>query len=119
MSRLIKMIIQLVHFINHKLWKVRLNKLDSRRGGLIKQVRIFALAIKGFNDDKCIIKASALTYYTLFSIVPVVALIFAIAKGFNFEKSLQEQLMKDNAQHADILNQVFTYAHTMLESTKG
>jgi membrane protein len=78
-----------------------------------------SLAVKGFNEDRCIIKASALTYYTLFSIVPVVALIFAIAKGFNFEKKLQEQLLNDFNEHSAVLNQVFMYADSMLQTTRG
>lgn len=68
-------------FLTEKLWIIRLDKLDKRQGFLIKQLRVFSLSIKGFNEDKCLIKATALTFYTLFSIVPIAALIFAIGKG--------------------------------------
>lgn len=119
MSRIIRLVVNFTHFLNHKLWNIRLNKVDSKQGLLIKQARILSLAVKGFNEDRCIIKASALTYYTLFSIVPVVALIFAIAKGFNFEKKLQEQLLNDFNEHSAVLNQVFMYADSMLQTTKG
>ncbi len=119
MSKLFALFRSISHFINHKLWKVRLDKLDKKQGALIKQLRIFTLSIKGFNDDKCLLKASALTYYLLFSIVPVVALLFAIAKGFGFEKKIQQDLLRDFSQNADVLKQVFAYADTMLENTKG
>lgn len=107
------------NFVNHKIWKMRLDKLDKKQGFLIKQLRIFLLAIRGFNEDKCLLKASALTYFTLFSIVPVIALLFAIAKGFGYEKKLQADLLQDFNQNADVLNKVFEYANSMLESTKG
>ncbi len=119
MSKIFALIRSLAHFLNHKLWKFRLNKLDKTQGFFIKQIRIFSIAIKGFNEDKCLLKASALTYYLLFSIVPVVALVFAIAKGFGYEKNIQHVLLEDFSQYRDVLTQVFTYADSMLERTKG
>lgn len=110
---------QLSYFINHKLWQVRLDKMDKRQGFFVKQLRIFALAVKGFNEDKCMLKSSALTYYTLFSIVPIIALAFAIAKGFGFEHTLEEQLLVKFEDQKEVLVQVFVYANKMLNSTKG
>jgi membrane protein len=79
----------------------------------------FSLAINGFNEDKCLLKATALTYYTLFSIVPIIALAFAIAKGFGFEHSLQQDLLLKFQDQKDILTQAFVYADKMLANTKG
>jgi membrane protein len=107
------------HFLNHKLWQVRLDKMEKKQGFFLKQLRIFALAIKGFNEDKCMLKSTALTYYTLFSIVPIIALAFAIAKGFGFQETLQKQLLSDFSDQQDILKQAFVYADKMLSNTKG
>lgn len=93
--------------------------MDKKQGFLIKQLRIFALAIKGFNEDKCLLKASALTYYLLFSIVPVIALAFAIAKGFGFEQKLEQNLLQDFSDQKEVLLQVFQYANSMLSNAKG
>jgi membrane protein len=46
------------------------------------------LTLRRFNLDKCELRASALTFYSLLSIVPVVAMAFAVAKGFGIEKML-------------------------------
>ncbi|HXU28281.1 MAG TPA: YihY/virulence factor BrkB family protein, partial [Bacteroidia bacterium] len=86
---------------------------------LIKQLRIVTLAIKGFNEKKCLVKASALTYYMLFSIVPFLALLFAISKGFNLQQKLETYLLHDLSSHADILTQAFQYADKMLQTTQG
>src|ERR1700741_3010158 len=107
------------NFVNHKIWRMRLDKMDKKQSFIIKQLRVFILAIRGFNEDKCLSKASALTYFTLFSIVPVIALLFAIAKGFGFEKKLQDYLLQDFSQNKVILYQVFDYANAMLDNTKG
>jgi len=60
-----------------------------------------------------------LTYYSLLSIVPVLAAAFGIAKGFGFEATLQEELLKRFAEQKEILTHAVTFAQTMLEQTKG
>jgi len=119
MSRLFAIIRSSTHFLNHKLWKVRIDKMGAKQGLFVKQLRILTLAVKGFNEDKCLLKASALTYYLLFSIVPVIALAFAIAKGFGFQDTLQQNLLNDFSEQKEIVTQVFTYANEMLSNAKG
>lgn len=95
------------------------HKLTPRRSFWIRQLRIFLLAIRRFSLDKCELRASALTFYTLLSMVPVVALAFAVAKGFGFEKVLGEQLMAKLQGHEEIAERIVGFAQSMLENTKG
>lgn len=108
-----------MEFVTEKLWKVRINKVDKRQGLLIRQLRVFSLAIKGFKEDNCLVTATALTFYTLFSIVPILALAFAIAKGFGYEKNLQEQILQNYGQYRDVLSNAFIYANSLLSNTHG
>jgi len=85
MFKFFALIKKIFTFLTKRLWHVRLNQLDKKRSFLVRQVRVIALAVKGFNEDKCLVKASALTYYMLFAIVPILALFFAIAKGFGLQ----------------------------------
>lgn len=119
MANVVTLFKRVTHFLTHNLWRVRLDKLNKKQGFLVRQVRVFSLAINGFNEDKCLLKATALTYYTLFSIVPIIALAFAIAKGFGFEQSLQQDLLLKFQDQKDILTQAFVYADKMLANTKG
>lgn len=120
MTSIIKAIKSANEFVNHKLWRLRLDKIDNKKQGLLlKQLRIFTLAIKGFNEDKCMLKATALTYYTLFSIVPLIALAFAIAKGFGLQDNLQASIMADFSDQKEVMDTVFASANSMLNSAKG
>lgn len=107
------------NFLNNKLWRLRIDKLDKKKGFLLKQLRILMLAFKGYKEHQCILKASALTYYTLFSIVPVIALAFAIAKGFGYQEDLKVQILSKFGDQHDILMQAFDYADKMLANTHG
>ena len=86
---------------------------------LIKQLRIFLLATRGFGQDQCPLRASALTFYSILSIVPVVAMAFGIAKGFGFQEMLENQLMEKFSGQEDVMIRVVDFAHSLLENTKG
>ena len=48
---------------------MRLRDYSRGKSFLIRLGRIIALSIRGFSEDKCKFRASALTYYSLLSIV--------------------------------------------------
>jgi membrane protein len=86
---------------------------------LIKQLRIIVLAVRGFDEDRCQLRASALTFYSLLSIVPVIAILFGIAQGFGFQEVLEKELLENFSAHEAVLVQVMDFAKSLLETTKG
>jgi membrane protein len=108
-----------VNFIKTDIWRIRLKEIPRPKSFFIKQLRIFLLAINEFNKDKCPLRASALTFYSLLSIVPLAAMAFGVAKGFGFEKRLQTQLLERFPGQEEALVQIINFAHSLLETTKG
>jgi membrane protein len=106
-----------IDFIKGDIWRIRLKDLPRKKSFLIKQLRIFLLSLRGFDEDKCQLRASALTFYSLISIVPVAAMLFGIAKGFGFEKRLEQQLLEQFQE--EVITRVIAFAHSLLASTKG
>jgi membrane protein len=53
------------------------------------------------------------------SIVPIAAVAFAIAKGFGFQKMLEQRLMDGLADHQEVVVYVIEFSRRLLESTKG
>jgi len=85
---------RLIDFLTRDVWRIRLNDVPRQRSFLIRNLRIVLLALRGFNEDYCSLRASALTFYSLLSVVPVFALAFGIAKGFGLEKALEKQILE-------------------------
>jgi membrane protein len=108
-----------VQFLNTDIWRLQAHKLPPRRSFWITQLRILLLAVRRFNLDKCELRASALTFYSLLSIVPVLAMAFAVAKGFGVEKVLGEQLMTKLEGQEEVAEKIIGFAQSMLENTKG
>lgn len=69
-------------FLTEGVWDVELRSLSGLRRFAVGAIRVVHLVLRGFRDDQCPLHASALTFYTLMSLVPVLALSLSIAKGF-------------------------------------
>jgi membrane protein len=110
---------KLINFFLIDIWRIRLDDLPFKKSVFIKPLRILILTIRGFDQDKCLLRASALTFYTVLSIPSVVALFFGIAKGFGFEKRLEQQLFENFPGQEEILTTVISFSSSLLEQTKG
>ena len=56
----------IIRFLKEDVWRIRLKDLPARKSVLIKNLRIILLAFKGFNEDKCALRAKALTFSCCF-----------------------------------------------------
>src|SRR6056297_1594861 len=79
-------------FLQHDIWEGRGSAHEDPPSFVRRVLRILVLVARGFWADKLQLRASALTYYTLLSIVPILALAFGIAKGFGLESALESAL---------------------------
>jgi membrane protein len=63
---------------------------EGWKSGAYRLCRIAYLSVQGFIQDECVFRASALTYITVLSLVPLLAFSFSVAKGFGFYQQLIE-----------------------------
>jgi len=107
------------NFVKHKIWEVRLEDRKPTMAFLFKQLRIIIIVSQNFAKDKLQVQAAGLTYYTLLSVVPIIAMAFAIAKGFGFEQKLESELTSLLKGHEEIVDQLMVFASRTLENTQG
>jgi membrane protein len=101
------------------LWGVRLERLPAWKQLPLRALRVLTVAVTEFFGDQCLLRASALTFFTLLSVVPVFAVIFGFAKGFGLEKMLEAQLMERLAGQEQVLERILVFASNMLQKTRG
>ncbi len=109
---------KIIQFLSRDMWRVRARKLSKPKSFLLRALRISILSFKEFDKDKCTLHASALTFFSMLSIVPVFAMAFGIAKGFGFEKMLHDRLMEMDGQQ-EVIQKVVQFSESMLQNTKG
>lgn len=108
-----------VQFLKADIWRLHAKKMPAGKSFWINQLRVVLLAIRGFNEDKCQLRASALTFYSLLSIVPIVAMAFGIAKGFGLEQILERQLLENLEGQEEVAQRIIGFAQSLLENTRG
>jgi membrane protein len=113
------MISKIINFLKADIWRFRLQNISGPKNFLIKKLRVVVLAIRAFDEDKCMLRASAMTFYSMLSVVPVVAMAFGVAKGFGFEKLLETQLYKWLPGQEEVVVRVIEFANSMLAKTRG
>lgn len=110
---------KIVRYVNADVWRISLDTVPRYRALLIRILRIVILSIRGFAKDGCALRASALTFYSLLSLVPAAAMAFGIAKGFGFERLLERKLLEDFDAQREVVLKVIAFAQSFLENTRG
>ena len=85
----------------------------------LKILAVLVISVHRFVKDSCIISASALTFYSVLSFVPIVALALGIAKGFGVYTLLEDQLHQQTLTNPEIVDFVLQFANQALENTQG
>ena len=78
-----------IDFFKYGIWRDFSRKPRHTRFA-VATLRMLILAIERFTTKRIIDSAAALTYSTLLAIVPILAVVFAIARGFGFNKYIEE-----------------------------
>lgn len=100
-------------FLLHDLWEIPEEFFP------IEALRRIIVTTRCFLQERMYFRASALTYSTLFAVVPLLAIIFAIAKGFGLG-SLVEQLIKDNlVATPEVQDTVIGFVNSYLSHSSG
>lgn len=110
---------KITSFITNDIWHVKLEKFPRWQRWFIKILRIVVMSIKDFNEKQLILRSSALTYYALLSIVPVLAMIFGIAQGFGLEEMINREVSEAFASQPQVRDNLLGYSHNMLQNTRG
>jgi membrane protein len=100
-------------------WNILANSVRSSKPYWVRQGRILYLLYKGIKRDNIYIKASALTFFSILSVIPLIALAFGIAKGFGLHDELRAQIIMQFHNQEQVMNWILDFANNTLEQTSG
>lgn len=94
-------------------------KIKEARSFYRRLKRIIWNSAEAFIQNDDTLKASALTYYTLISIVPFLAVAFGIATGFGFDKYLEKELKVTFEDQQEAIVYAIKFARSLLQNVRG
>ncbi|MDZ7725385.1 MAG: YihY/virulence factor BrkB family protein [candidate division KSB1 bacterium] len=83
-----------VRFFKYDIWHKDVKQLPGIRKAIYQWSMILFLVVRGFFKEHIWIRASSLVFSTLLAIVPMLAVIFSLLKGFGFHRRLEPALQR-------------------------
>ncbi len=112
-----KNILRWQQFFTEDIWRITDDEVTPVRKKIYDCVKVLLLSTNQFMNDRIPVRASALTYSTLFSIIPILAILFAIARGFGMDAMVEAQfrdgMMNEQAEL------VFTWVESYLQHAQS
>lgn len=110
------------------LWKFLTETIflkDERnyRNGLIRwsvrQYKLLFYTARGLKEHDTLVRSAALTFYTLMSIVPIAALVFALVKGFGLAEGLMQNLYSVFPHNREAVDYIIAFADKAIANAQG
>ena len=115
-----KKISDIIRFLRYDMWRRTLTENDSflRRLGYAF-MRTIALVIRGFASKNLNDQAKSITYSMIFAVVPILAMIVAIAKGFGVVDVIEQQLNHSFLGETNMVPTIMAMVQRYLDTTQG
>ncbi len=107
-------------FIGEDVWEKTADDYSSRKGWwLVRQVRLILYTARGVQRHNTVIRSAALTFFTLMSLVPMLALAFGIIKGFGLQEALESYLYERFPDNSQMIGDTLGFVNNVLQRTSG
>ena len=110
---------KLIQFLKVDIWRIPDEELSPVRRVVYEVIKIASLAIRFFTTKRVMNQASALTYSTLLAIVPILAVVFAIARGFGYNKYIEVWFRDAFSSQPQVAEVIIGFVNSYLVHTKS
>jgi membrane protein len=106
-------------FLMNGLWRLEVESLRLPIRFLVHTLRIVVVVVRSLSAERIHLRAAGLTFYSLLSVVPVLAMLFGLAKGFGLDRVLENELLRRSEGQEEVVTRLITFARNLLETTQG
>ena len=114
-----KRIAALWKFLTDDIWRITEDEVTKTTFSAYNIIKSIYLCINRFTQDRLANKAAALTYSTLLAIVPILAIVFAIARGFGFDDLIRSQITATFGGQTEAVEVILQFVNSYLSETKS
>lgn len=114
-----KQINKFINFFTVEIWRIKRQDVSPLKFYFYEVIKMLLLAIERATTKRMINSASALTYSTLLAIVPILAVVFAIARGFGYNKYIEAWFREALASQPQAAETIIGFVNSYLVHTKS
>lgn len=119
MKRITRKTYRLKRFISDDIWTLELENLSKARARFVKYLKVMMITIKTFSSEKIGFQAVALSFFSTMSVVPFIAIVFAITGGFGLADKLKEFLYGYFNNSQQIIDAVLGFAQNIIDTAQS
>ena len=114
-----KKIYKMKNFFKDDIWTLDMEELSKAKARFVKYVRVMMITIKTFANERIGFQAVALSFFSTMSVVPFIAIMFAITGGLGLADKLKELLyayFENSQQTIDIM---LSFAQNIIDTAQS
>lgn len=119
MKRLTHKTYRLKRFFRDDIWTLEMENLSRARARFIKYMKVMMITIKTFSSEKIGFQAVALSFFSTMSVIPFVAIVFAITGGFGLADKLKEFLYDYFNNSQQTIDMVLGFAQNIIDTAQS
>ena len=110
---------QIREFIQYDLWRQSHMEIHApKKRWLYRFLQTIILVARGFKDQVLVVRANSLSFALLFAFIPMMALIYAIARGFGFEEIVTSTISSSFLAEANVATVLLEWIERYLETAR-
>ena len=111
--------LRLKEFFRNDIWTLELEELSKARARFIKYMKVMMITIKTFSSEKIGFQAVALSFFSTMSVVPFVAIVFAVTGGLGLADKLREFLYEYFNNSQQIIDTILGFAQNIINTAQS
>lgn len=119
MKRIAKRTSKLKSFLRDDIWELELEELSKARARFIKYMKVLIITIKTFSAEKIGFQAVALSFFSTMSVVPFIAIVFAVTGGLGLADKLETLLYSYFENSQQTIDFIIKAAGNIIETSLG
>ena len=119
MKKLTHKTYRLKRFFRDDIWTLEMENLSKARARFIKYMKVMMITIKTFSSEKIGFQAVALSFFSTMSVIPFVAIVFAITGGFGLADKLKEFLYDYFNNSQQTIDMVLGFAQNIIDTAQS
>ena len=119
MKRLVRKTYRLKDFLKNDIWELDLEEFSKAKARAIKYLKVAAITIRTFSSEKIGFQAVALSFFSTMSVVPFVAITFAITDGFGIAEPLRDFLYQYFNNSQQTIDMILGFAQNIIDTAKS
>jgi membrane protein len=110
---------RLKEFFRNDIWTLELEELSKAKARFIKYMKVMMITIKTFSSEKIGFQAVALSFFSTMSVVPFVAIVFAVTGGLGLADKLREFLYEYFNNSQQIIDTILGFAQNIINTAQS